>query len=131
MVLANFPFGKEILTQVNHRDALMMRVFDEQVQHALVVTSFVHQIVQNQDTSFGKPTRKCFAVQDSFVELDPSLFELFKAFLPRPVAIMNGFRRYGKQVCIVQKQMGREHGLATPLSTDWRVCEFETPCVVP
>ena len=48
---------EDVLAQEETRDVLVMRMFGEEIEHPLVVTSFLHEIVQDQHTSFllGKP----------------------------------------------------------------------------
>ena len=37
-----FSHGKYVLTQIEHRDVLMMGMFGEEIQHTLVATAFIH-----------------------------------------------------------------------------------------
>lgn len=46
-------FRKHVLGHVHHRDAFMMRIPGEEMQHAFVIASFFHQIIENQDSTFG------------------------------------------------------------------------------
>ena len=45
--LGEFARREDVLAQEEDRDALVMRVFGEEIKHLFVVTSFLHEIVQD------------------------------------------------------------------------------------
>jgi len=45
--LSIFAAWEQVLTEIQDGDVLTMRMFGEQIQHAFVVSSFFHQIIQN------------------------------------------------------------------------------------
>ena len=47
--LGKFPIRNEILTAVKHCYAFVMTESGEQIQQPLVIASFVHQVIKNQD----------------------------------------------------------------------------------
>ena len=70
-----FSHGKHVLAQVKDRHVLMMRMFGEQIQDALVVAPFIHQIVRDQNsTPVGNPLHQLLVIGNSFVKLDPRSF---------------------------------------------------------
>ena len=99
--LGVFAHGKHVLTQVKHRDVLMMGMFGEQIQDAFVVAPFIHQIVQDQNpsssssSSTGKPLRQRGGVGNPFVKMDPALLHAPKTIFPGPVTVMHGHGRGG------------------------------------
>ena len=113
--LGVFAHGKHVLAQVKDRHVLMMRMFGEQIQDAFVVAPFIHQIVQDQNTSsVGKPLHQLLVIGNPFVKLHPAIFHGLKSILPRTVTVMNGRGRVVEQLGIVQQQFFGEQGFTAP-----------------
>ena len=110
-----FSHGKHVLAQVKDHHVLMMRMFGEQIQDAFVIAHFIHQIVQDQNsTLMGKPLHQLLVIGNPFVKLDPTIFHGLKSILPRAVTVMNERGRVVEQLRVVQQQFFCEHGFAAP-----------------
>ena len=102
---------KQILCQKQHGDVSVMRVFGEQIQHALVLSPFGHQIVQNQDASLGKPLGQLSRVGNPLVKLNALSFHAVKPRLPSIVRIHHLFR-WGLKHFFLPQQTFHQHRLA-------------------
>ena len=91
--------------QVKDCHVLMMRMFGEQIQDTFVVAPFIHQIVQDQDsTPVGKPLHQLLVIGNPFVKLDPAIFHGLKSILPSSVTVMNEHGRVVEQLRVVQQK---------------------------
>ena len=86
--LGKFPRWKQILTQVQDRNVSMMGFSRKEIQHAFIVSSFIHEIVQDQHPTLRKPCLKIGDVRDSFVKLDALTFHAIEPGLPYGVTVM-------------------------------------------
>ena len=80
--LGKFPRWKQILTQVQDRNVSMMGFSCKEIQHAFIVPSFVHEIIQDQHPPWRKPCLKIGDFRDSFVKLDALTFHAIEPGLP-------------------------------------------------
>ena len=108
--------GKQILTQVQDGDVTMMRVFGKQIQHPFVVAPFRHQIVQDQQSTFGRvPGVQVGGLGKPFVKVDAPFGQRLETRLPGPVTIMQGWRWARLEIVPGLFQQPRHKiGLATP-----------------
>ena len=86
--LGKCPRWKQILTQVQDRNASMMGFSRKEMQHAFIVPSFVHEIVQDQHPTLRKPCLKISDFRDSFVKLDALTFHAIELGLSYGVTVM-------------------------------------------
>ena len=86
--LGKFPRWKQISTQVQDHNVLMMGFSRKEIQHAFIVPSFIHEIVQDQNPTLRKSCLKIGDFRDSFVKLDALTFHAIELGLPNGVTVM-------------------------------------------
>ena len=111
--LGEFAGWEDVLAQEEDSDVLMMRVFGEEIEHTFVVASFLHEIVQYQDTSFllGKPHGQEFRIGNAFVKMHALLFHALEPILPGPITVVDAFGRGLEEVGVIHQQFSSEHRL--------------------
>ena len=108
---------KHVLTQVQHGDVAVMRMFGKNVQHRLVVITLRHQIVHDQDSSAWKPRVQLLFGGYARTKGDTFPLQLLKTPLPRSVTIMHATGWRGKQITILGQETYSEHRLARSRGT--------------
>ena len=103
--LGVFAWREDVLTQEEDRDVLVMRVFGEEIEHPFVVASFLHEIVQDQHTSFlfGKPHGQEFRIRNPFVKMNALLFHALEPVLPGSVTVVDALGRGLEQLGVIQQ----------------------------
>ena len=93
--LGEFPRREEILAQEQDANIPMMRVLEEEIQHAFVVGAFVHEIVQHQESPLRGTELlvQLLRAGQSFVKLHLLFLHLVKGRLLGSVTIMFHPRR--------------------------------------
>ena len=116
MVLANFPLGKKVLSDVNHRDVAVMRMFGKNIHDCLVIPTLVHQIVHHQQSTTRRtePLVQIRHRRDPFVKMNLGfgrLGHLLEFALHGPITIVHvGFQPLEIMRRIPEK-FGDEHRL--------------------
>ena len=103
--LGEFARREGVLTQEEDRNVLMMRMFGEEIEYPFVVASFLHEIVQDQHTSFlfGKPHGQEFRIGNPFVKMDALLLHALEPVLPGSVTVIDAFGRALEQIGMIEQ----------------------------
>ena len=103
--LGEFARRKNVLTQVEDRDVLVMGMFGEEIEYPFVVASFLHEIVQDQQSSFllGKPHGQEFRIGNPCVKMHALLLHALEPVLPGSVTVIDAFGRGLEQLGVIQQ----------------------------